>query len=191
MLMYLLRRSRPPIREYDSRGQLVAAGFQWDERPEFWLILSVLLAPVVLSGATLKFALDGDFVIAMRFLMAALASGWLCVWLWSWRRSIVFYRDGRVMAPGGIPERFGIRKLRLNNDRVTSIEVMNHHDDIYIAIFTSEGETFIVSHCMRSGDARLVAVQLTKALRELRQSMSSVKNFAAPQVRILEAAWID
>jgi hypothetical protein len=86
-----------------------------------------------------------------------------------WRRIILFERGGDILSPHGLPQRFFRRDLPIKHDTITSIEVVQDGNRAAVAIHTDYGETYIVGRLELMADARLVAVQLTKALHELRQ----------------------
>lgn len=189
LYLYLRYPNGPPIRDREPDNNLIASGYQWDERSGIHLVFAVLcVCLLALFGMNLWAGFKRE---AAQFLMAASACGFISSVFWDWRRSVIFHRDGRVGTPGGTPRRFWRRQLRTDTSKIASIEVTREGEHYGVGIFTTEGETFIVSHNMRAPDARLVAVQLTKALHELRASNATVEGFGRAKPKVVNAAFVD
>jgi len=184
-------RDNPVIREYDD-GRLTAAGFAWSEPVEVILIPFELGAIVLLFGA---FAAAAYAQIATAFMVgfAALACVVICI-LFGWiARGIAFTSGGRVSIRGGWINRIEMLRTIKEHTAIVSIEIIKTYRGTGIVIYTSWGGTFIISDALEEPAARLAAVQLTIALREMRESLTSIQNFQRPQHAhsAPSQAWID
>lgn len=188
-MIYLRSPNGPAIRDHDGNGRLIAAGYQWDEFPHIRLLFigAVLVSSTYLCVVNSR---TGGVAAALPFVLSGAISIAVGTWLWECRRTIVFRRDGNVLAPNGLPNRLGVRRMRIDSAAIASIEVTRECEGAGVAIYTVDGETFVISHKLKSPDARLVAVQLTKALRELRESQATVANFRTAAERRAQPAWV-
>ena len=166
------------IRERNADGSLREAGYRWDQFriPELLgfgaLGVGVLvLAPFMHAGHSPEAGVGT--AAAGLAMLAALA------WVVRYPRMIVFTREGRVRAPHGIAGRIWARDLGPLSE-VSSIELTSSCRDFGVALFTTEGRTILLAERMCKADARLVAVQATKALQEMRQSMATMASQLRP-----------
>lgn len=164
-----------PIRVRDEQGTLHVSGYQWREIPLYVFLLIGTAAVVLFGLAVLRFTVDGIWGGA-PFLLAMFLSLGLFEGLWDYVRVIEFWQYGQIKSSNGLPNRFGARQLPFDHDAIASIEVTGECEGAGVAIYTVEGETIIVGHKLRTVDARRVAVQLTKALRDMRESMATINN---------------
>lgn len=191
--------SGPKIREHDADGRLLFAGYTWQE-PRYWvyrwfgtigffafLIFTTVYSsmPMDVPGAMQRW----DQAKLIGALAAACAA--VCIFLGQKRRRVLFGREGHILTPRGMPDYFRMRCLHRHHEQITSIEVNDDDEGCGVIIYTSEGEGFVLTKGLTHGYARLAAVQLTNALREIRESVRTVETFSAPQSMVNEWAWID
>lgn len=167
-----------PIRERDAGGRLLEAGYRWDrfrmlEMLGFGAVAigTLVLAPFMHEGHS------PEAGVATAAVGLAMLAG--LAWVIRRPRMIVFTRDGRVLAPNGIAGRFWVRNLGPIAE-VSSIELTSSCRDFGVVLFTTEGRTILLAERMFKADARLVAVQVTKALREMRESIATMTNQRRP-----------
>lgn len=172
-MIYLRWPMGPAIREHDSERRLIATGYQWDEHSHAQLLLAVATAVSAFYLCIVNYPIHG-LKGALPFAATVSVSTWAVLWMWFQRRTVMFHRDGAVLTPYGRPNKLGARRLRIHHASIASIEVTNECDGNGVAIYSVEGDTYIVGHRLRAPDARLVAVQLTKALRDMRESLATV-----------------
>ncbi|MBX9865079.1 MAG: hypothetical protein K2Y42_20245 [Hyphomicrobium sp.] len=167
-----------PIRVRDEQGTLHVSGYQWREIPLYVFFLIGTAGAASFGLFVLRFTVDG-FWIASPYLLAMWLSIGLFEGLWDYVRVIEFWQHGAIKSSNGLPNRFGARQLPFDQDAIASIEVTGECEGAGVAIYTVEGETIIVGHRLRTVDARRVAVQLTKALRDMRESMATINGAQA------------
>lgn len=161
-----------PIRERNADGQLIEAGFRWDQYriPELLGFGAAAIGVLVLA----PFMHEGhSHEAGVATAAAGLAMLAVLAWVVRYPRMIVFTREGRVRSPHGIAGRFWVRDLGPLAE-VSSVELTSSCRDFGVVLFTTEGRTILLAERMCKADARLVAVQATKALHEMRHSLASV-----------------
>lgn len=168
-----------PTRRHDTNGSLMEAGYQWDQ---LRLIEKLGLGG---AGTSLIFAAPVMYVShSPQGGFACLSAGFallaILMALQKWPRVIVFTRRGHILTPHGIPGRLFLRKLDFLHTELVSIELTRDCRDYGVVLFTSEGRTVLVAERMFKADARLVAVQMTKALREMRETMATMASQRRP-----------
>lgn len=161
------------IRRHDANGSLMEAGYQWDQlRLIEKLGLGgagtslIVAAPVMYVGHSPQ----GGFAC----LAAGLALLAILIALQKWPRIVMFTRDGSILTPHGLPGRPFLRREDFLHTDVVSVELTRDCRDYGVVLFTSEGRSVLLAERMFKADARLVAVQVTKALREMRESMAVI-----------------
>jgi hypothetical protein len=179
LLDYL--RDDPVIRERDEEGRLLASGFKWTE-PVAWVVMIFGIGAFVLFFYALAGAMDHRTPPGAAFMVgiASAACVLICILCSSIKRGIAFHSDGRVSLRGGITNWLELAwAMRAHaHAHIASIEVVKtEQGGAGVAVYTTWGGTIILSRGLDEPDARLVAVQLTIALRELRESLTSVQNF--------------
>jgi len=187
----------PIVRERDIRGQLTAAGYCWAER--FEDILPALAGPsaiAIVIGVAQLFNHTATWMTALGPIIFGCIGLPLSVWFSVLERAVIFERNGRIAFPHGTFGSFWKRAFYRPHQDIASIEVtpQNYHgrSRFSVALFTVHGETWIVSGNLSNAQARLVAVQLTRALKELRDSMATLSTVtASPQPRHKAPAWIE
>lgn len=174
-----------PIRRHDADGKLLEAGYRWDQLR--------LIEKLELGGAGAALLCAAPFMYvghspeaSVACLLAGLALLSILALLQRWPRVIVFTREGRVRSPHGIVGRFWERDLGALAE-VSSIELTSSCRDFGVVLFTTEGRTILLAERMFKADARLVAVQTTKALREIRESIATI---AGKRREPKETVWI-
>lgn len=180
------------VREHDADGRLIAAGAEWAE--ERAAVASALLVVIVLSFIMLAFALiimllsgEGQGVVLGLLALIALAVRSLRT-MRGRRRALVFHRDGRTTAPHGFahcPRRF--TEITGTNAEFVSIEARGPELSSNVLIFTHSGGVIYAGRHLHHDDAHRVAVQLTIALRELRESIGREAQQTARQGRSADA----
>jgi len=164
------------VREHDADGRLAAAGAEWTE--ERAAVASTLLVLVVISFIMLGFALiimmlsgEGQAVVLALAAIIAISVRAMRT-MRGRRRALVFHRDGRTTAPHGFahyPRRF--TEITGTNAEFVSIEARGPEFGANVLIFTQSGGVFYAGKHLHHDDAHRVGVQLTLALRELRESL--------------------
>jgi hypothetical protein len=96
--------------------------------------------------------------------------------LQKWPRIVMFTREGHILTPHGLPGRPLLRRLEFPHTQINSIETTRNCRDHGVVMFTTEGRTILLAERMFKADAHLAGVQLTKALREIRESMATIAN---------------
>lgn len=186
-------RSGPVVREWNEHKMLTSAGFRWSE-PQMWVFhLFGTSAFVLVPYAMLCL---GDPRTPEEFtrkvVLGAAACVAACILMGSIRRGISFERDGRIRNRGGWLNWLTLIDGVRNHADIASIEVTKTEEGFGVAIYTTGGGTEIISENLSEAQARLAAVQLTIALREMRASLSTVHAAAhQPQAATRQPAWID
>lgn len=161
------------IRRHDDDGRLAEAGYRWDQ-----LRLIEKLGLAALSAAAIILApfmyVGHSPQASVAFAMAGLGLLAIFVVLQKWPRTVVFTREASVLTPHGLPGRLFLRRLDFPHTEISSIEATRNCRDYGVVIFTTEGRTILLAERMFKADARLAAVQLTKALREMRESIATI-----------------
>lgn len=188
-----------PIRERDAEGTLIAAGVQWTELRmaaqvtcgivvmlsfmggvAAWLAGEVLKAEDTGMTALTFFAICGGALVGGRRMRGTV-------------RSLVFQRDGRILAPLGFahyPARF--REVDGHIDNIVSIEARGQGlTDCSVVMFARCGDIAYVAGRLHQDSAHKVAVQLTLALAELRESLAAPAGAHKPSSRSAAEASID
>jgi hypothetical protein len=172
------------IRERDADGLLSAAGFKWRE-PAMWVFHIFGTAGFVLAFYWLMCLADRrtptEFTTAV--FIALLGCVGACVVLGSIRRGIAFERDGRVSNRGGWVNWLDLVGGIKDHADIASIEVTKTQEGAGVAVYTVYGGTMMLSEGLNEPAARLAAVQLTMALREMRESLATIQNFQQPRPR--------
>lgn len=183
------------IRERDAQGRLIAAGFGWLEPVEVIQIPFALGALALFFCACAAASSAAPREAAIMFGIAALACVVIVVLFGSIDRGIAFTQDGRVSVRGGWINRLELLRTVKEHAAIASIETIRTHRGSGVVVLTSWGGTFIFADGLEEPAARLVAVQLTIALRELRDSLTSIQNFQRPHAAATgparSQAWID
>jgi hypothetical protein len=148
-------------------------------------------AILLFSGAlATAFHPQASLTAALAIAIAALACVVICLLFGSIVRGFAFTSEGRVSVRGGWFNRIEMLRTIKEHTAIASIETIKTHRGAGIAIYTSWGGTFHVGDALGEADARLVAVQLTIALREMRESLTTIASYQSGQRRA-SAAYID
>lgn len=153
---------------------LYISGYEWREFPPF-VFVGVAAVTLFAIGTALHLFLASRFLDSTPFFVVAIVGIGVFEWLWDYRRVVLFWRDGTIETPNGLPDRVGMRELPVNHRAIASIELTRECRGTGVVIYTIEGESIVVGHKLRTADARKVAVQLTKALHQLRDSIATVE----------------
>lgn len=189
LIQYL--RDHPVIRERDEDGILTAAGFKWSE-PMLWVFQIFGTAGFALAFYWLMCLADRqtpkEFTTMLFFGMVGCIGA--CAILGSVDRGIAFERNGRISNRGGWVNWLDMVGNIKEHAHIASIEVVKTEHGAGVAIFTTWGGTVMLSQFLSEPAARLAAVQLTMALREMRESLTTIANYQAGQKQA-SAALID
>ena len=174
-----------PIRERNDEGTLCGSGYQWDEQRlsrQFASAAAPAAGVIVGIGIVPQHPALG--FLALVFGLALLTA----VFHRRVReRVVIFLRDGEISTPHGTPQRFFRSRLSFNHDAIASIELTSDCEGFGVMLFTTEGQSVLLSQRMHKADARFVAVQLSKALREMRESLSTL---SSRQHHASDVAWV-
>lgn len=178
-----------PIRERDAGGALIRSGFEWSERRDSTFIpfLSGLLISVLpfLYGI---FLIVADKPLGYPVLIGSAFFMWLC-----WRgirhgtslpRSLVFGADGAIDSPRGLPDFPKLRRWEMQHADIVSIEAKMNMGNSTVELFKHGGGRELLAQKLTVDEARLVAVQLTTALNEMRAAIGGAHKTLASQIVI-------
>lgn len=186
-------RGRPVIREWDENGLLKAAGYKWTESiDEFIAFFGLAALGLVFYG--LACALDKTTPSGAAFLfwgasVVCLLIAYVCGTI---ERGFSFERDGRIKNRAGWINKLDMIRSLKEHTHISSIEIMKTERGAAVAVYTSWGGTYVLSNGLNEVHARLICVQLTIALRELRESMASIRSVQQPpQGAAQQTVWID
>ena len=172
-----------PIRERDSGGALIKAGYEWDEQRSSTFVplimgmgLSILIGIFALIGVA-----AGGGGSAFLVFIACCAAFWFCKRgarrYGSLIRSISFNRDGSVEAIPSLAERWAVSPP---HGEIASIEARAWGNGFYqVVIIDRGGHEYRAAHMIPDKDSRLIAVQLNLALSEIRAAISGSQKAAA------------
>ncbi|MGD9785930.1 MAG: hypothetical protein AB7E80_14415 [Hyphomicrobiaceae bacterium] len=179
--------SHRPVRVRE-RGRLIAAGYQWQQ---LRLVEYAAYGAPALAVAALGFVycLWHRTPEAVAVFLASAGMLAFLVLLARWPHLVLFTSDGRVRTPHGIARRFWVRDLGPIAE-VASIEMTTACREYGVVMLTTEGHTYLIAERMRRVDARLVAVQLTKALHEMRTGMASVGAHSTRHAPVGSEVWV-
>ena len=181
----------PVIRERDESGMLTAAGFTWTE-PVMWVFEIFGTAGFLLAFYWLMCLADPHTPTEFTAMVGLALMGCVgaCAVLGSVSRGIGFERSGQISNRGGWVNWLDMVGSIKDHAHIASIEVTKTELGAGVAMFTTWGGTVMLSHGLREPAARLAAVQLTIALREMRESLTTVRSHQSGQ-RQAAAALID
>lgn len=184
-------RDRPAIRERDASGKLTAAGFEWSEPVEvIALPLAVLAVGLLFYAGAVAHDARAPSGASVLFVIAAIVCAALGYFLGSTDRGIAFTHDGKVSIRGGWINGLEMLFTIAEHADIASIEMTTTHRGHAVVILTTWGGTYVLSNGLDEPHARLVAVQLTIALRQIRESIADVRNFQRHRADT-RSAWID
>ena len=184
----------PVIRERSEDGLLLAAGFTWRE-PVMWVFHIFGTACFPLFFYWLMCMSDrktpAEFTTTVFIGLCGCVGA--CSFLGSISRGIAFERDGRISNRGGWVNWLDLVGFTKDHAQIASIESLKTEQGFGVAMFTIYGGTVMLSDELSEAKARLTAVQLTMALREMRDSLTSTQRFRQPQPAspARTRAWID
>lgn len=171
------------IREYDAHNNLVAAGYEWGEPDRLRLILvlaaAALALVLALSGAELIEKNASASGIAVFGLAAVCAWAAFAIYKRRFRtRSLIFRDDGTIDAPHRLPD-FTWPRYRVDGHHrdIGNIGQLVDHDpdgkrEHRTALYAKNGNIVRVTGDVHPDIAHKVAVQLTAALHEIRETMA-------------------
>ncbi len=170
--------NRRVIRERDGDGSLMAAGFEWGEpvpavNPIFGSLGAIAAYFWLRSLGDAEPSRDVQFFL----FMSACACLFVCGKFGVIFRGVSFDRNGRMRPQGGWFNRLSMLAGLQEHADIASIELKRIDQAWGVAIYTNWGGTTILSTGLHEGEARLAAVQLTIALREMREQLTSIENF--------------
>jgi hypothetical protein len=172
------------IRERDAQNRLTAAGFSWPEVSQAWLVAGLFvlgMGTLMAVGAMLNgmftpyhpYAGPPPAGAGPGLLMMGLGVLLLVVACLR-RRTIIFTVEGDILAPQGLPGQIGRDRVGGHHDSIASLENMQMKDEKgVVRLISYGGDTVYLSGQVHRDTALKVAVQLTKALNEIRQAGGS------------------
>lgn len=168
------------IRGRDETGRLVTAGYRWDEPRENVKMLVLFAAIFDFMGGiyvliALAFVNDkGPWIAGLLICVGIYAALHLVMKRFGVRpRAVIFRADGTTSLPFGIPWFRNYHSLGAHLENIVSIEAGSVRGKDEVALFTRGGDIVTLSHFLHPENAHRVAVQLTSALKELREDMAS------------------
>ncbi|HEV7276529.1 MAG TPA: hypothetical protein VGN80_09605 [Devosiaceae bacterium] len=176
------------IREHDDKGRLVKSGAEWREK-RWWLALfGVGVFCLGVAGLLLAWMFDHLYPGHPAAFNTALLSSPLLLLgiMWagpsSWRkRALIFHADGRMEMPYGLPYHPFRRAIEGHHKVLISIEQERHADHTSsVTGISTGGDSVGIAKDVTKYQALKVAVQLTRALNELRQDLASGAELSAP-----------
>lgn len=168
-----------------SDGALVASGVRWTEtRP---IVVKLLAVPMF--AAIMTMFLTGLVMLAKGFprepslyfvcgLVTLIGSIWLVLQCGGRKRSLVFHRDGRIETPEGLPTDGRFRAFGFSHERISSFEkrfarkLDHNNQQFFVELLSHDGDWVTIGDTMTEQQSHMVTVQLTKALREIREAAS-------------------
>lgn len=168
------------IRNFDANNYLVQAGYQWTESSVplqigGWLAMAASFLPFMIGMLAANMPGGGAGLLIFGGIgLAMLIGGHMVANVWAHRaRSLIFESGGDIRVPHGIPFTGHARTLTCRVDEVANIELHpGYNQDTGVALLSTEGDTVLVAHNLKTDSGRKVAVQLTRALEELRLSLA-------------------
>jgi hypothetical protein len=169
------------IREYDASNNLVAAGYEWGEPDDRRLILFLGLAAGSLGLAVLGIDLVTKSWAAVPALCGAAAAAWASYEVYKRRRrtrSLIFRCDGSIDAPHRLPDFLWPRyQVGGHHEHIASIGQLVDHEpggkrQNRTALYAKNGNIVRVTGDVHPDIAHRVAVQLSAALQDIRDTMA-------------------
>lgn len=174
------------IRTRDEAGNLTASGFVWSEE-RAWarqplLALFLMIGVVEFAVLVLFLATRHEGVLAVLVIIGLVMFGlWRLMALVGQRqRELVFHTDGSMACRLGLPGYGGYRKIPGNHANIASIEARPDVGDHWVEIYSVVGDTTVIAHNLADWQARKVAVCLSNALSDLRESMTTMNRASTP-----------
>jgi len=167
------------IRESDEQG-LKRAGLSWVERrPMPLMVMSAIASVLLLFGAFSIYR--GEVTTGILAVILMFVSVWAGYQFYPVRRSLLFDRDGSILAPRGLPY-YGRRVLRQwGTQYIQTIEVLDVAEvSVNIGVIATTGETLYVARDLPPSWARQVVVKLTLALEAIREAVREQTLAAKP-----------
>lgn len=190
--MFNLKYYVEPIRETDSDGRrLMQSGAGWSEE-RLWLtypgisVFNFLMACCVLT--TIIGAINSKDHTLWMFVAGTLTVISVGLWLLcnqfgQSEAIVVFHADGTIETPNGLPSHHFTKAIGGNHADIVSIESRRlshphelqtqHSIDYEVRMFFASGSIISVAVNVPADEAHKIAVQLTAALRDMRQSQAN------------------
>lgn len=162
-----------PVRERDADGRLTAAGLEWTEQRRSAFGILVVISTIALIGGVPTLLVGASHPAWAMFALVACAMA-IARLTPGRTRALIFHEDGSTSAPFGFahhPRWF--REVSGSNVNIVSIEARGHRNEPHhVAMYSRSGEVAYVAGRLEADNAHKVAVQLTLALAELRESLA-------------------
>lgn len=184
------------IRQTDADGTLTQAGFWWREprpivSPVIWGVIGILTGAgglAVIGGLVMLFRLDASLLFFLPVMAIAV---WAAIWanrvpwhfMW-WRKTVIFRVDGKVLFES-YPSNLRLYDARTppalevgayEVKEIASIEMQAEPKPLsrnhWVVFYFGDGQAQLVA-AVPEYYARLIVVQLTQALNEMRASMAA------------------
>jgi hypothetical protein len=171
------------IREHDTGGKLIAAGYRWGEHNDLIASLSAgcMLAAVgiaLISLHVMKTNLLGGALLLIGCALLGYAGYYVSKAVFR-PRALIFELDGAMRMPHGVPQSWRRRAIDGHHGNIGTIEKVR---DVgpqggprvihRVALFGKGGRIIRISKALHPDDAHLVAVQLTAALQAIRDEIA-------------------
>lgn len=173
------------IREYDERGVLKSAGYQWSApENQFWITLTTWTIVLGMFGTCISLLLFVQGVGGPVTFFSTFVFFGVLVWSpfanrhkrWI-RRRLLFNREGPITAPDGISIHREFR-FKDNQTGIRSIEAHGEYSRAYVRLYWTNGNTTTISGGLSQDVAHKVATQLNIALTELRNAIADAERNA-------------
>jgi hypothetical protein len=155
------------FRKFDTAGKLVAAGYQWREFNRMVILAGFGYLPLLAWAA--YYMLNRDAGPLQLFTIIGLAAV-ITIYISGNGfnpKAVIFTMSGAMETPFGFGN-FKDKRIGGNHQNSISIEVGRYET---VHLISSEGDTIIVTgQELGATTARKVAVQMTKALEEIRRA---------------------
>lgn len=172
------------IRERDTGGNLVRAGYSWFEQRDGVMAWALMLMGMCGLGGIVGFiAIFAQRTTNDTILMVAITAACAAAVLFGkrsisrsgWRsRTLVFDANGAITAPEGLAGQAEATRLRATLNDVASIERERYGNASRIMLHTHGGDIIVVgTNIMVQEEAQKVAVQLSLAVKEMREALGA------------------
>ncbi len=168
-----------PIRQFDERGRLVAAGYEW---PEVFMPVAVIALVLMAVGIYALTAFINNKVPspdrALGFiLLSGLPLGAYLLLFHRYRkRSLIFTLRGEMLMPNGVPNYPFHKAIDGVIDNIKTIELFQEESDgeeknteYKVALYSRGGDIVRLTNGMSREQAHKIVAQLNNALATIRR----------------------
>lgn len=178
------------IRERDSSGVLVKAGYVWLEQRDISFIPFLLGMGLSGLGSIVGLLALGshrpqDGALLLLICVPVFIGCWIGMRkLGSYERSVLFDSQGAIITPSGLPDYPNLRQFPSPHSSIASIEMRKDGAHHTVLALERGGTEFRIGQKMPDNHARQVTVQLNMALSEMRASIGGAQKAKAANVVI-------